>query len=159
MARLTKFNTVESYDVVAEVWTPMPNMMERRQGHSLVVVKNKLFVIGGSPTLTWECFDNKTKIFVAFKSPRAIGYNKSLSIGIRIIIFQSDHRVSSSVVVYDVHEDKLSEESCETFETLSQYACVKLYIFKKERNMGIPKKNLLQELSIFVKTYKITLSV
>ena len=41
------FNTVESYDVVGNKWSPMANMIYSTFNHSSVlVVKNKLFMIG-----------------------------------------------------------------------------------------------------------------
>ena len=39
--RFSSLNTVESYDVVADNWTNMPDMKEGRSGHSLVVVKSR----------------------------------------------------------------------------------------------------------------------
>ena len=49
--------TVESYDVIADTWSPMPSMIRYHSHHSLVVVKNKLFVIGSS-IYGCEVFDN-----------------------------------------------------------------------------------------------------
>ena len=40
-----KLDTVKSYDVLPDKWSPMPNMNSGKRLHSLVVVKNKLFVI------------------------------------------------------------------------------------------------------------------
>ena len=58
-------NTVESYDVLANKWTPMPNTINNYTFHSLVVVKDKLFVIGKGIE-SCEVFDNACKKFVVF---------------------------------------------------------------------------------------------
>ena len=126
--RWGKLNTVESYDVAADIWTQMPNMIERRCAHSLVVVKSKLFVIGGNTTVTSEVFDKKSKMFVTLKSPRAIGYNISLSIGNKIIIFEND-KSNYSVITYDIYNDKWSDQSYESIGKLFYYSCVKLPIY------------------------------
>ena len=130
--RLSSLNTVESYDVAADKWTHMPNMRERRSGHSLVVVKSKLFVIGGTLSATSEIFDNNSKTFVTLKSPRLIGYNKSLSIGSKIFIFQTKKEDNCSVITYDVRKDKWAEEPCEAIANLPDYSCLKLAIYIKQ---------------------------
>ena len=40
-----KLNTVESYDVFADKWSSMPNMLKNKYLHNSVVIKDKLFVI------------------------------------------------------------------------------------------------------------------
>ena len=106
----------------------MPNMKEGRWCHSLVVLKNKLFVIGGGDRAASEVYDRNSKNFVTLKSPFAIDYNISLLIGTKIMIFQDEDSNNSSIVTYDAHNDKWSEESCETVEKLLFYSCVKLPI-------------------------------
>ena len=118
-------NTVESYDIAADVWTQLPNMKEERYHHNLVVVKSKLFVIGGGNTDTCEVFDNTANTFVSFKSQHPINFNTSLSIGNKIFIFQNKMD-KSFVVSYDVNNDKWSEESCAHIENLLDFSCVKL---------------------------------
>ena len=57
--------TVEAYEHLSDTWIPMPNMLEPKNPHSSVSVKNKLFVIGnlyGKPSC--EVFDSSRK-FVA----------------------------------------------------------------------------------------------
>ena len=120
-------NTVESCSVVADTWTQMPSMIEERHGHRLVVVKSKLFVIGGNTAeATSEVFDSNSNTFVAINSPCAIGYNKSLVFGSRILIFQTEKEGNSFVVSYDVHKNKWSDQSCEAIDNLLVYSCVKL---------------------------------
>ena len=55
-----KLKTVESYDVFADKWSPMPSMINSKTDHSLVVVKNKLFVIAKEIN-SCEVFDNDCK--------------------------------------------------------------------------------------------------
>ena len=113
-----RLNTVESLDVLEDTWTLMPNMINSRRGHNLVVVRNRLFVVGR----TCEVFDKTCNQFVALESPQ-IKSNKATSIGNKIIIFQY---ATSSTVIYDVCEDKWSEELSEDSKRLSQIACVKV---------------------------------
>ena len=40
-----RLNSVETYDVLPDKWSTMPNMNSGKNGHTLVNVKNKLFVI------------------------------------------------------------------------------------------------------------------
>ena len=41
----SRLKSVESYDVLPDKWSTMPNMNSGKNGHTLVNVKNKLFVI------------------------------------------------------------------------------------------------------------------
>ena len=127
---LTTLNTAESYDVAGNVWTQMPNMREKREGHSLVVVKNKLFVVGGRGSLTSEVFDNNSKTFVSLKSEFLIGRDKALSVGSKIVIFDISEYLP--VAIYDVHKNEWSEEPCETAEHFINYYCAKLPIYKQK---------------------------
>ena len=117
-----KLNTVESYDVFGNKWTSMPNMINPHYFHSLVTVKNKLFVVDDE-TNTCEFFDNVCKKFVAIKSSYTLNSNKAMSIGNKIVIFQND---KSSVIFYDVDKDEWSEETCEVLEDLKLFSCVKI---------------------------------
>ena len=121
---LDKLNNVESYDVVGDNWSPMPNMTSSKSGHSLVVVRNKLFVIGYG-TDTCEVFDSSSKHFVAIKSPQTscLILNRAISIGNKIIAFQN---IKSSIFCYDVDKDERSEESCEVTKNLQAFSCVKI---------------------------------
>ena len=38
---------VEIYDFFADTWSPMPDMLDARSGHSSVSIRNKLYIIGG----------------------------------------------------------------------------------------------------------------
>ena len=114
--------TVESYDVFAHKWTPMPNTINRHDAHSLVVVKDKLFVIGHEIDCC-EVFDKVCMKFVSLKHPPSIDYNKSVPIGNKIFAFQD---FSSSVISYNVDKDEWSEESCELTNCIQLFSCAKL---------------------------------
>ena len=119
-----ELNTVESYDVIAAKWSSMPNMIDSKIRHSLVVVRKKLFVIGYG-TDTCEVYESRSKNFVALKSQPEVyvHLNKTISIGNKILVFQ-DH--TASVHCYDVDENEWSEESCEVTKHIFDYSCVKL---------------------------------
>ena len=71
-------DSVEAYDHVTGTWSPMPRMTKERSNHGLVVVKNKLYAIGGDfddeyPTYTSEVYDSCSKMFVKIANlPRNI---------------------------------------------------------------------------------------
>ena len=115
-------NSVESYDVFADQWTSLPNMINGHCDHSLVVVKNKLFVIGNE-NKSFEVFDNVCKKFVALKSTYTLSLNKAISIGDKIVIFQHS---STSVICYDVDKDEWFEESCEVTKYYEDFSLTKL---------------------------------
>ena len=117
-------NTVEKYDATIDEWSPMPDLIEGKRSHSLVVVKNKLYVIGYG-TDACEVFENSCKKFVAIKSPRT-GYlylNQAISIGSKIVAFQDEE---SSLFCFDVDKDEWSEEYFEVTKNLGNFSCVKL---------------------------------
>ena len=114
-------NYVESYDAFADNWSPMPDMINCHNEHSLVVVKNKLFVIGYRS----EVFDNVCKKFVALnpKHQPIITSNSSVQIGNKILVFRVK---KSSVVCYDVDKDHWTEEKFELTSFLYGFSCAKL---------------------------------
>ena len=117
-----KLNSVESYDVFADKWSSMPNTINNHHRHSLVVAKDKLFVIGRGYN-NCEIFDNVCKKFVALKSTYTLNMNKALSIGNKIVILQNDR---SSVICYDVDKDEWFEESCDATKNLTCFSSVKV---------------------------------
>ena len=117
---------VESYDVFADIWTPMPNMIEARCNHSLICFKSKLFAIGGGIILNANCevYDKSSNVFVTLESPSFRSYKvKSVLVGNKIFVFQREKKV---VLCYDCDKDKWSEESCEATENISHYSAVKM---------------------------------
>ena len=101
-----ELNTVESYDVFANKWTSMPNMVNVQSDHNLVVIKDRLFVIGYGNNKC-ELFNNDCKKFVALKSPNGyIVLNKAMSIGNRVVVFQ---KFRSKSFYYDINKDEWYE--------------------------------------------------
>ena len=123
-ARSHKLNAVESYDVITDTWKPMANLILERSCHSLLVVRDKLFVIG-SATDTCEVFDNVAKKFVAFNSPSitSVHSNNVVSIANKIYAFQDNIPL---VLCYDVDKHEWSELPCEVTKNLSDFSCVKV---------------------------------
>lgn len=56
-------SSMERYDPRQNVWTEAPPMSEKRLGHTVAVVRNRLYAIGGFDGMealgTFECFDPK----------------------------------------------------------------------------------------------------
>ena len=120
--------TVESYDAFSDEWSSMPNMVSAKMCHGLVVVKNKLFVIGRLINSS-EVYDGTVKKFVALKSPyiNAFGPVQCISAGSKVIIFQNCLPIS---LCYDVDDNEWSEKSCELTTDISDYCCVKYHSYK-----------------------------
>ena len=78
-------NTVESYDVVAGKWSSMPNTINRHSHHSLLAIRNKLFVISYNRYIC-EVLDSVCKKFVAVAVPYDVECRKAISIGNKIVI-------------------------------------------------------------------------
>ena len=116
-------NSVESYDVFANKWSTMPNMINDKSLHDLAVVKDKLFVIGYGTDIC-EVFDNISKTFVSLKQPYcSLMLNKALSIGNRIYVFEENR---STVVFYDVDGNSWSEQPCGLTGGLQAFSCANL---------------------------------
>ena len=116
-------NTVESYDVIANKWTSMPNMVHHHTYHGLVVSRKKMFVFDRHGE-DCEVFDGACKKFVSLKAE--IKYDilgKILSTGNKIFIF---YRKKSSVVCYDVDKNEWSEEPFAVTESLKGFSCIKV---------------------------------
>ena len=58
----------ERYDVLPNQWSTLPSMNSVKYDHSLVVVKNKLFVISKRKD-NCKVYDNICKKFITIKSP------------------------------------------------------------------------------------------
>ena len=100
----------------------MPNMINHHYDHSLVVVKEKLFVIG-SGRERCEVFDNVCNKFVSLKNPPSITLNKCMAIDNKIFVFQHNR---STVICYDVDKDEWSKESCEVTQYREYFSLTKL---------------------------------
>ena len=58
-----KLGSVAIYDVIADKWWSMPNMVSGKSGHSSVVLQNKLYVIG-AVDVACEVYNKTSKKFV-----------------------------------------------------------------------------------------------
>ena len=117
-------NSVESYDVFANKWSPMSNMINNHFLHSLVTVKSKLFVMDGREHC--EVFDNVCEKFVVFKSSTTFRFRDAVSIGNKIVILQNE---TSSIICYDVNKDEWSQKPCELTKDLEDFSCLKLPLY------------------------------
>ena len=89
-------------------------MNSGKYNHSLVVVKNKLFVISKRED-DCEVFDNICKNFISIKSPKFISISiiSAFSIENKIYAFQD---LSSKIHSYDINRNEWSEDSCEVIK-------------------------------------------
>ena len=118
----SNLNSVESYDVFANTWSTMPNTINRKSFHNLVVVKEKLFVIDKGID-SCEVYDNVCKKFVSLKNQPSIAHSKCVPMCNKIIIFQEK---ISSLICYDVNKDEWAEESCQVTRHLQDFSLAKL---------------------------------
>ena len=127
---MEKLNTVEAYDHVADEWSSLPNMIERRRYHKSVAMKNKLFVVGGYTTVwgfTSEVFDSTVNKFVLLKSSASLrnSYNFTgvvVSIGTKFAML----RKASPVLLYDAEKEEWSDETCKIPNDLIFFCCTKV---------------------------------
>ena len=120
--------TVEAYDHVSDTWSSMPNMTEGRYYHSIVAMKNKLFVLGGcraNESESCEVFDSESKKFVFLKQkltsmvtkPHTV--NNTFFIGSKIITLCEN---SNKICCYDVEKDEWSEETFNITKNLYDFS-------------------------------------
>ena len=102
----------------------MPNMNSGNSEHSLVVVKNKLFVISNSKD-NCEVYDNICKKFTTIKSPRIFLFSSNSACRIKHKIFVLRDE-SSKIIFYDTIENEWSKESCEVINTIYKYSSIKV---------------------------------
>ena len=88
--------------------------------YSLVVVRNKLYVIGQDRC---EVFHNIIKKFVVLKSSLESYANKAIPMGNKIVIVQDYTR---KIICYDVDTNEWSEEQCEATKDRCDFSCVKI---------------------------------
>ena len=100
-------------------WSFMPNMTKRRSAPNMVVVRDKLFVIGFG-TNSCEVYDKTSKKFVILKS-NEFHAHQVVSIGEKIYVFGSNF----SMDCYNVNKNKWSDASCEATNMFG-FSCVKL---------------------------------
>ena len=119
-------HTAEVYDHVADKWSYMPGMTRERCGHGLVVVRNKLFAVGGGVN-SCEVFDSRSKKFVLVSSPPPAYFNfetiaGAVSKGNKVIIFR---HFSKKVACYDLDKEQWSKEKYESDSIRTIHDCVK----------------------------------
>ena len=122
---------VEAYDHVGDTWSSMPNMIENRFGHKSVAVKNKLFIVGGINTVSFEVYDSNTEKFSLLKEPQ-LGIRKvlyepmeALTVGRKIFVFKV-FMYKTSVLIYDLDKNEWSEKTCEAKENAENFSFAKL---------------------------------
>ena len=115
-------NTVESYDVLTDRWSTMPNMVSGSYMHSLVAVKNKLFVL--SRKESWQVYDSVCKKFLRIKSPKLKNtFLNAFSIENKVFVLQDR---LPKLICYDVDKKEWSEEECEVTKNLYSFSNVKV---------------------------------
>ena len=102
----------------------MPQMNSGKYNHSLVVVKNKLFVILMRKD-NCEVFDNVCKKFITIKSPDFNWFSSTRVYSIENKIFALQEN-TSKIITYDTNENKWSEDSCEVTKNIYKFSSVKI---------------------------------
>ena len=122
-----ELNTVEAYDHIANRWSSMPNMIERRCFHASAAMRNKLFIIGSFHGIKpCEIYDSKNKRFDLLKQCSSkLRFNlanvaNTFSIGSKFVTVGYD---SSTALSYDVEKDEWSEETFDVTKYRSNFSC------------------------------------
>ena len=102
-------------------------MNSEKLNHSLVVVKNKLFVISNKEHNICEVFDNVCKKFISINSPEFtsffFGFIRCHSIENKIFVLLDER---SKILSYDINKSKWSEESYEVTKNIRLFSSVKV---------------------------------
>ena len=107
----------------------MPNMTKTRSFHSLVCVKNKLFVID----YTCEQFDKFCNRFVTLKSLSLLSFSgESIITGNKIFVLQNNRGL---VLCYDVDKDECSKKFCEALQDLRHSYLLLQYLFVENETL------------------------
>ena len=101
-------------------------MVSGKFNHSIVFVKNKLFVFANRRD-DWEVFDNICKKFIVIKSPEFISFPSKTAYSIENRIFVSQYEFFK-IVSYDTNKNEWSEEElfCEVIKNLRNFFSVKV---------------------------------
>ena len=123
--RATTWTLRKPYDAVNDTWKWMPNMIKNRFDHSLVAVKNKLFVIGYERFDSCEVFDSSCDRFVFLKKSPNFNNNEALTIGSKVLVPQYDR---SHIDVYDVINEEWTWKYSEATSNVNlfNFFCVKV---------------------------------
>ena len=120
-------NTVEAYDHIDNSWKNMPNMIEERQGHKSVAIKNKFFIISGLLNTSVEVFDSCSNKFVLLKykseNLRPKYVSDITTFGNRIFLFNNNNGL---VFVFDVEKDEWVDKVCDATEHIKYFSCAKI---------------------------------
>ena len=106
----------------------MSSMNHGRCYHTLVAIKNKLYVFGEEVVIS-EMYDSITKCFVILKPPPTFLNTESLvavgaiSIGRKILILKS---FSATITIFDLDENEWSKENFEATKEIEGNFCLKL---------------------------------
>ena len=106
-------DTVASYDVLSRNFCSMPNTINERVEHFLVVAKRKLFVVGDMVS-GCEVFDKANNKFVFInKYLHMLIVKAAVSIGNKIYMFSQG---LDYVACYDVEKNEYTYEKCKLTE-------------------------------------------
>ena len=122
-------------------------MLEERNGHSACSMGNKLFIIGGYKSYSFEILESVSRKFCHIKH-KSIGMNKSLCLGKQIYVYPSNRR---DVFVYNTDEKNWLIENLNLYNSTknSWLGCVKLPniqndVNKSTENCSEPKAKKLK---------------
>ena len=121
-------NTVEAYEAIADTWTEFPGMNYSRYCHKSVVVKNKLFVIGGGTSIN-EVYDSTSKKFAILKPSfnlydiRENYLYAAFKVSHNLFVY---FRGSSNIFCFDTIMSKWSEKPSKLTEHLTRFSAIQV---------------------------------
>ena len=115
---------------MADSWSYMPSMIERRGDHKSVAIRNKLFIVG-KLDINCEVYDSTSKNFVYIKKLPPVSFCREdknnpteiVSIGNQILVFAD---LRDTILCYDIDTEVWSEKSCDATKDVSSFACTKV---------------------------------
>ena len=115
--------SVEVYDPSSNKWSNMPDMLEGRQWHASVSIRNKIYIIGGQQSNNVEVFDSFSNKFtyVNISLPQ---FKQNVLIGNKVYMFNDD---ADYFFLFDVDKTELSEKKGVILPNGHRdYCCIKI---------------------------------
>ena len=105
-----KLKSVEAYDHHENSWSFLPDLTERRVCHSSIGIGNKLFVVGGIRSYSWEVLDSVSRKFslivhgIKFPSFQCLKEG-ACCVGNNIALVYVSNEKRYEFIVYDVKSE------------------------------------------------------
>ena len=106
--------------------------MDERYGHASVSIGNKLFIIGGSNSLTCELFDSFSRKFILFNTPISSFFRHSTTsaviIGYDIVVFAKVVG-KTKIFIYNIKNNQCCDRDVNDLDNLWELVVLNFPLF------------------------------